>query len=77
VFCTEWFLRISFDVGLFKANSRLAEVVSVKSATRPRVCAVLYKTRKQAVNLLVQQDRGRPSTGIPEILDTQASVTEI
>jgi hypothetical protein len=62
---------------VFTANSHLAKVVSVKFADRPRVCAVLYDTSKQAVNLSVHQDGGRPSTGIPEILKTVARIAEI
>jgi hypothetical protein len=59
------------------ANSRLAKVVSVKFPSWPRVCAVLCESSKEAVNLSVHQDGGRPSTGIPEILDTEVSVDEI
>jgi hypothetical protein len=62
---------------VFTANSRLAEVVLVKFAARPRVCAVLDETSEQAVDLSVHQDGGRPSTGIPEILDTETSIVEI
>jgi hypothetical protein len=29
------------------------------------------------VNLSAHQDGGRPSTGIPEMLDTEASIVEI
>jgi hypothetical protein len=59
------------------ANSHLAKVVSVKFAARPWVCAVLYETPKQAVNLSVHQDGGHPSTEILEILDKEASIAEI
>jgi hypothetical protein len=59
------------------ANSRLAEVVSVKFAARPRVFTVLCETSKQAANLSVHQDGGRPSTGIQEKLYTEASIAEI
>jgi hypothetical protein len=38
---------------VFMANFSLAEVVSVKLATRPWVCAVLCETSKQMVNLSV------------------------
>jgi hypothetical protein len=51
------------------ANSRLAKVVSVEFSARERVCAVVCKTS--------QQDGGRPSTGIPEILYTETSIAEI
>jgi hypothetical protein len=58
---------------VFTANSRLAKAVSVKFAARPRLCA----TRKQAVNLSVHQDGGRPSNGILEIQGTEGSMAEI
>jgi hypothetical protein len=58
-------------------NSCLAKVVSVKFVARPRLSAVLFETRKQAVNLSVHQDGGRPSSGIPEILETEASIAKI
>jgi hypothetical protein len=48
-----WFVR---------GQSRLAEVMSGKFASRPRVCAVLCETSKEAVNLSVHQDCGRRST---------------
>jgi hypothetical protein len=35
------------------------------------------ETSKQAVNLSVHQDGWRLSIGIPEILDTEAGITEI
>jgi hypothetical protein len=57
----------------FADNSCLAEVVWVKFATQLQVCAVLCK----ASNLSVHQVGRRSSTGIPEILDTEASVVEI
>jgi hypothetical protein len=49
----------------------------VEFAAQPRLCAVLYKTTKQAVNLSVHEDGGRPRTGISEILETEAIITEI
>jgi hypothetical protein len=55
-------------LSVFTPNSCLAKVVSVKFAARSRMCAVMCETTKQAVNLSVHQDGGRPSTGIPEIL---------
>jgi hypothetical protein len=70
-FFTDFILR-----NVFTANSPLAGM-SVKFAGRPRLCAVLCETPKQAVNLKVHQDGGRPSTGIPEILDIEASTAEI
>jgi hypothetical protein len=59
------------------AKYRLAKVVSVKFAARPRLGAVLCESSKQAVRLSVHQDGGRRSTGISEILDMEASVAEI
>jgi hypothetical protein len=59
------------------ANSRLAKVVSVKFAAWPQMCALLCETSKPGVNLSVHQDGGRPNTGIPEILETEASIAEI
>jgi hypothetical protein len=53
----------------FTVNSRLAQEMFVKFAAWPRLCAMLCKTSKQAVNFSVHQDGGRPSTWIPEILD--------
>jgi hypothetical protein len=67
------------DFGLrneFTANSRLAKVVAVKFFARPRLCAVLCQTIKQAMNLKVHEDSGRPGTGIPEILETKVSIAE-
>jgi hypothetical protein len=61
---------------VFTAKSRSAKVL-VKFAARLRVCTVLCETSEQAVNLSVQQDGGRPSTGIPEMLETEASIAEI
>jgi hypothetical protein len=58
------------------AKSCLAKVVSLKFAAWLWLCAVLCKT-KQAVNLSVHQDGGRPNTRILEILETEASITEI
>jgi hypothetical protein len=40
---------------VFTANSRLAEMVSVKFAARPRVIAVLRETLKQAINFSVHE----------------------
>jgi hypothetical protein len=60
---------------VFTANSCLAEVL-VKFAAQPQVCVMLCATTKQAVNLSVHQDGRRPSTGIPEILDTETSIIE-
>jgi radical SAM superfamily enzyme with C-terminal helix-hairpin-helix motif len=71
---------VSTDVilrNVFTANSRLAKVVSVKFAAQPLLCAVLCETAKKAVKLSVHQDGGRPRTGIPEILETEAIVAEI
>jgi hypothetical protein len=73
---TDWFSQTSLHV-VFTANSRLVKVVSVKFAAWPHVCAVLCETTKQAVNLSVHQDGRRPSTGIQEIMETEASTTEI
>jgi hypothetical protein len=63
--------------GVFTASYHLARVVSVKFAARLWLCAVLYETVKQVVNLSVHQDGGCPSTGTSEILEAEASVTEI
>jgi hypothetical protein len=52
-------------------------VVTAKFAIWPHVCAALCEkerkkqTNKQMVHLSVHQDGGRPSTWIPEILDTK------
>jgi hypothetical protein len=54
-----------------------AKGVSVKSSARPLLRAVLCETPKQTVNLYVHQDCGRPSTGIPEILEAEISITDI
>jgi hypothetical protein len=62
---------------VFAANFCLAMVVSVKFAAWSRLCTVLCETTKQAVNLSVHQDGGRPSAGIPEILEAEASISEI
>jgi hypothetical protein len=59
------------------ANSHLAEMVSVKFAAQPQVCTALCRTSKQVVNLSVHSDGRSPSTGIPEVLDTEASFAEI
>jgi hypothetical protein len=59
-----------------EGNSRLAKVVSEKSVARPRLSAVLFQTRKEAVNLCVHQDGGHPSIGIPEILETETSTAK-
>jgi hypothetical protein len=47
------------------ANFRLVDVVCIIFAARPRVCAVLCETSKQAVNLsvLVHQDGGSGNSG--------------
>jgi hypothetical protein len=58
---------------VFTAISCLVKVVSVKFAAWLWLC----ETTKQAVNLSVHQDGGRPSTKILEILETEASITEI
>jgi hypothetical protein len=58
------------------ANSRLAKVVSVKFAARPRVCAGLCATSKYATSFSAQHG-GRPSTGIAEIPNTEASTADI
>jgi hypothetical protein len=55
---------------VFTANSRLAEVMSVMFAARPLVCAVLCETSKQP-------RWRRPSTGIADMLATEASIAEI
>jgi hypothetical protein len=55
---------------VFTVISRFAKVIWVKFAARPRLC----ETTKEAVNL---SDGGRPSAGILEILDTEASIAEI
>jgi hypothetical protein len=57
---------------MFMANSRLANVVSVKFAAGPRLHAVIRETTKQVMNLSTHQDGGRPSPGIPEILGTES-----
>jgi hypothetical protein len=62
---------------VFTASSRLAMVVLMKFAARLRLCAVLCKTTKQAVNLGVHQDGGRTSIGIPQILEAEANIAEI
>jgi hypothetical protein len=49
----------------------------VKFAARPRLCAVLLVASKQAANLSVRQNGGRPSTGISELLDTEADIADI
>jgi hypothetical protein len=68
---TDFILRI-----VFTANAHLAEVVSVKFAARPQVCAVLCETSKQAANLSAHTDGGRPRTRILEIMDTEAGIYE-
>jgi hypothetical protein len=62
---------------VFRANSHLAQVMSVRFLAWPRVCAVLSEAPKQAVNLSVHQDGRHLSTEIPKILNTEASVAEI
>jgi hypothetical protein len=61
---------------VFMANSSLVKVVSMFSAW-PRVCTVLCETSNLVVNVSVHQDGGCPSTGILEILDTEASIAEV
>jgi hypothetical protein len=61
---------------MFMASSRLAKVVSVKFSVQPLLCTVLCETTKQVMNLNVHLDDGRPSTGIPEILETEVSIAE-
>jgi hypothetical protein len=55
---------------VFKANSHLVKVVSVKFATRMQL---LCETTKQTVNLSVHQDGRCPRTRIKEILETKLS----
>jgi hypothetical protein len=62
---------------VFKANSRLAKVVSAKFVARLWFCAVLCETTKQVVNLSVHRDDGHPSTRILKILETEASTAQI
>jgi hypothetical protein len=64
-------------LSVFMANSCLAKVVSVKFAAQPRLCAVLCKTTKQALNLSVYQDGGHPSSWIPETMEAEAIIAEI
>jgi hypothetical protein len=66
----------TLDSIVFMANSCLMNVVSVKFAAWPWVCAVLLETSKEAVNLSIHQDGGRPSSRIPGILDIEASIAE-
>jgi hypothetical protein len=76
--CVGQWLFTDFTLrSVFTTNTRFAKVVSVKFAAWQRMCVVLCETSKQAVNLSVHQDDGHPSTGIPEILDTEASIAEI
>jgi hypothetical protein len=49
----------------------------VKFAAQPQLCGVLCETTKQAANLSEHQDGGHHRTGIPEILETGAIITEI
>jgi hypothetical protein len=58
------------------ANSGLAKVVSVKFAARPQLCIVMCETTIQVINLSVHQVGGHPSTGFPEILDTETGIAE-
>jgi hypothetical protein len=58
---------------VFTANFHLATVVSVKFAAQTRVCTVLCKTSKKAVNLSVHQHGRHPSSRIREILDIKAA----
>jgi hypothetical protein len=55
----------------------MEKVMLVKFVVRPQPCAALCETTKQAVDLRVHQDGGRPSTGIPEILEIEAIIAEI
>jgi hypothetical protein len=71
--------RVDFtDITLrsvFTANCHLAKVVSVKLADRPRLYAVLYNNKTRD-DLSVHQDGGRPSTGLPKILETEVITDE-
>jgi hypothetical protein len=67
------FMQITLR-SVFTANSSLVNEVSVKFAAWTRVCSVLCETSKQAVNLSVHKDGGRPSTQILGILDAEADV---
>jgi hypothetical protein len=49
---------------------------SEKVAARPQFCVVCAKQQNE-VNQSVHQDGGRPITGIPEILETEAIIAEI
>jgi hypothetical protein len=50
---------------VFTTNSRLAKVGKEMFAARPRVYAALRgKNKKEAVNLSVHEDDGRPTTWI-------------
>jgi hypothetical protein len=50
-----FFMDLTLRSG-FTANSHLAEVMWVKFAAWPRVCAVLCETSTQVVNLSVQTE---------------------
>jgi hypothetical protein len=69
---TEWFLSTSRVHG----QHPFGEGGIGDFAARPWLCAVLCETTKQVVNLSAHQDGRRPSTGIPEILETKASIAE-
>lgn len=61
---------------MFAANSHLGEVC------HPSAFGHSVVRKKKAVNLSAQvlcvhQDGGRPSTGIPEILDRDSGIAEI
>jgi hypothetical protein len=58
-------------------STAVCETASEKVAARPRSCAVLCETTKQAVNLCMHQDGGRHRTSIPEILESGAIIAEI
>jgi hypothetical protein len=55
-------------VSVYVANSRLAKVKTAKFAAQ--------QTNKQAVNLSVHQDDGRPCTWNPEIPDKDVDIAE-
>jgi hypothetical protein len=52
---TDFILR-----SVFMANSSFVKVVSVKFSVWPWMCAVQCEIGKEAVNLSVHQDGGRP-----------------
>jgi hypothetical protein len=59
----------------FTANSRSLKMVLMKFTARPHLCAIMCE-KKQAVNLGVHQDGGRPRSRIPEILETEAMIAD-